>query len=204
VRQLGTSATIWPVVTAPGDRWSWVWSSRWNENWQGKPKYLEKHCPSATLSTTKPKRPDLGSNSGRRGGKPPELWHGLLFHASLLLGLFFDAEEGGDTSIDFQRTARFVPQKIGLSENWICRLDGVSKPIDVGKLSASRTGRFIPGDIAPPVSVFTRGWTKCVAVAVTLQTCIREVLGLNLGRNTGYPDRVFLSPSNKLPRYCLD
>jgi hypothetical protein len=36
----------------------------WNENWQGKPKYLEKTCPSAILSTTIPTRPDLGSNSG--------------------------------------------------------------------------------------------------------------------------------------------
>jgi hypothetical protein len=35
--------------TSPG--W-WVWSSRCNENWQGKPKYSEKTCPSATLSTT--------------------------------------------------------------------------------------------------------------------------------------------------------
>jgi hypothetical protein len=50
---LGTSATNWPIVPAPGDRWWWVWSSRWNENWQGKPKYWEKTCPSATLSTTK-------------------------------------------------------------------------------------------------------------------------------------------------------
>jgi hypothetical protein len=24
----------------------------WNEDWQGKPKYSEKTCPSATLSTT--------------------------------------------------------------------------------------------------------------------------------------------------------
>jgi hypothetical protein len=29
------------------------WSNWWNENWQGKPKYSEKTCPSATLSTTK-------------------------------------------------------------------------------------------------------------------------------------------------------
>jgi hypothetical protein len=36
---LGTSATNWPTVPAPGDRWWWVWSSRWNEMWQGKPKY---------------------------------------------------------------------------------------------------------------------------------------------------------------------
>jgi hypothetical protein len=34
--------------TSPG--W-WVWSTRWNE-WQGKPKYSEETCPSATLSAT--------------------------------------------------------------------------------------------------------------------------------------------------------
>jgi hypothetical protein len=47
-----------------------MWSSRWNENWQGKPKYSEKTCPSATLSTTNPTSPDVGSNLGCRGGKP--------------------------------------------------------------------------------------------------------------------------------------
>jgi hypothetical protein len=67
---LGTSANIWPVVPAPDDRWWRVWSSRWNEDWQGKPKYSEKTCPSATLSTTNPTYPDLGSNPCRRGGKP--------------------------------------------------------------------------------------------------------------------------------------
>jgi hypothetical protein len=44
-------------------------STRRNEDWQGKPKYSEKTCPSATLSTTNPTWPDLGSNPGRRGGK---------------------------------------------------------------------------------------------------------------------------------------
>jgi hypothetical protein len=43
---LGTSAT----VPAPDDRWEW--SSRWNENCQGKLKYSEKICLSATLQTT--------------------------------------------------------------------------------------------------------------------------------------------------------
>jgi hypothetical protein len=65
---LGTSATNWPIVPAPGDRW-WVWNSRWNENWQGKPKYSETTYPSATLSTTNPTWLDLGSNPGRRSGK---------------------------------------------------------------------------------------------------------------------------------------
>jgi hypothetical protein len=58
-----------PIVPAPDDRW-WLWSSWWNEDWQGKQKYSEKSCPSATLSTTNPKWPDLGSNPGHRGGKP--------------------------------------------------------------------------------------------------------------------------------------
>jgi hypothetical protein len=72
VRQipLGTSATNWPVVPAADDRSWWLWSSRWNENWQGKHKYSEKTYPSATLSTTNPTRPDLGSNPDRRCGKP--------------------------------------------------------------------------------------------------------------------------------------
>jgi uncharacterized membrane protein len=64
----GTSATIWSIVPAPNDRW-WMWSSRWNENWQGKPKYSDKTCPGATLFTTNPTWPDLGSNSSRRGEK---------------------------------------------------------------------------------------------------------------------------------------
>jgi hypothetical protein len=65
---LRASATNWPIVPAPDDRW--IWSSQWNENWQRKPKYSEKICPSATLPTINPTWPDLDSNSGRRGWKP--------------------------------------------------------------------------------------------------------------------------------------
>jgi hypothetical protein len=37
------------------DGWLWWWRSWWNERfWQGKPKYSEKTCPDATLSTTNP------------------------------------------------------------------------------------------------------------------------------------------------------
>jgi hypothetical protein len=50
---LGTSATNWLIVPAPDDRW-WVWSSHWNENWQGRPKFSEKTCPSAILSIPSP------------------------------------------------------------------------------------------------------------------------------------------------------
>jgi hypothetical protein len=65
---IGTSVTIWPAVLAPDDRWWWMWSSRWNENLQGKPKYSEKTCPSTTLFTTNPSWPDLGSNRGATVG----------------------------------------------------------------------------------------------------------------------------------------
>jgi hypothetical protein len=42
---------------------------QWNDNWQRKLKYFEKTCPSATLLTTNPTRPDLGFIRGRRGGE---------------------------------------------------------------------------------------------------------------------------------------
>jgi hypothetical protein len=64
---LGTSATNWSIAPAPDDRW-WVWSSRWNENWQRKPKYSEETY--RTWFTTNPTWPDLGSNPGRRCGRP--------------------------------------------------------------------------------------------------------------------------------------
>jgi hypothetical protein len=69
---LGTSATNWPIVPAPDDRWWWwwVWTSGWNENWQGKPKYSEKTCPTATLPTTKPHDLTWARTWGRRGGNP--------------------------------------------------------------------------------------------------------------------------------------
>jgi hypothetical protein len=65
---LGTSPTNCSIVPVPDDRW--VWSIWWNENWQGKPKYLKKTCASDTLSTTHPTWPGLWSNLGRRDGKP--------------------------------------------------------------------------------------------------------------------------------------
>jgi hypothetical protein len=53
--------------TSPG--WLWWWRNWWNDDWQGKPKYSEKTCPNASLSTTNPTCcPE--ANPGRRGGKP--------------------------------------------------------------------------------------------------------------------------------------
>jgi hypothetical protein len=43
----------WPIVPAPDDTWWWVWSSGW-KYWQGKPKYAEKTCSNAVMSTTNP------------------------------------------------------------------------------------------------------------------------------------------------------
>jgi hypothetical protein len=59
----------WPILPAPDDRWWWLWRNLWNKDWQGKPKYSEKTCPSATLSTTNPTWLNPGPNPGRRGGK---------------------------------------------------------------------------------------------------------------------------------------
>jgi hypothetical protein len=42
---IGTAATLRPIVPALDDRWWWMCSSQWNENWQGKPKYSEKSTP---------------------------------------------------------------------------------------------------------------------------------------------------------------
>jgi hypothetical protein len=48
-----------------------LWRSRWNVDWQGKPKFSEKNlpqrlfCPSQNATL-----PDPGLNLSRRGGKP--------------------------------------------------------------------------------------------------------------------------------------
>jgi hypothetical protein len=66
---LGMSVTIWPIVTSPDEGWWWMWSS-WSNDWQQKPKYSDKTCPSATFSATNPTWSDLGSNLGSHCGKP--------------------------------------------------------------------------------------------------------------------------------------
>jgi hypothetical protein len=145
---LGTSTTIWPIVPAQDDQWWWVWSSRWNKNWQGKPKYLEKTCLSVTLSSTNPKWSDLGSNAGRCGGKPAtnRLSYGTA--SCFLLVSCLDYSSDMDCSL-------YTPEDRTLWKQ-ACRLDGVSKPMDGYKWSASCTGRFIPGGRAPLLSFYMR------------------------------------------------
>jgi hypothetical protein len=47
-----------------------LWRNWWNEDCQGKLKYSEKICPSATLSITNLTCFDPGLNPGSRSGKP--------------------------------------------------------------------------------------------------------------------------------------
>jgi hypothetical protein len=68
LNRLVTPVTNWLIVPAPDVIW-WMWSSRWNESWQGSSKCSEKTCSSATLSTTNRIWPDPDSNPGRRGGE---------------------------------------------------------------------------------------------------------------------------------------
>jgi hypothetical protein len=57
-----------PVAYCASPGWLWWWRNRWND-WQGKPKYSEKTCPSAALSTKNPTCCPY-ANPSRRGGKP--------------------------------------------------------------------------------------------------------------------------------------
>jgi hypothetical protein len=68
--------------------WLWCWRIWWNEDWQGKPKYSEKTCPSATLSITNPTWPDPGSNPGHCRGKPAT--NRLSYGAANFCSLFTD------------------------------------------------------------------------------------------------------------------
>jgi hypothetical protein len=58
---------------------------------QGKPKYSEKICPSAVLSTTNPTWPEPGTNPGRRGGTPAtnRLSYGAANATTLVIKLEF-------------------------------------------------------------------------------------------------------------------
>jgi hypothetical protein len=79
---------FWLIVPVPHDRWGWLWSNWWDEDWQGKPKYLEKTCPSATLSITNPTWLDVSSNPGGRGGKPANTTWAMARQTDSLYYLF--------------------------------------------------------------------------------------------------------------------
>jgi hypothetical protein len=64
-----------------------LWSNRWNENWQGKPKYSEKTCPSATLPTKSPH----GLTRARTRAAKWEAGDNRLSYGTAILGLTADA-----------------------------------------------------------------------------------------------------------------
>jgi hypothetical protein len=150
---LGTSATNWPIVASPDNRW-WLWSSRWNENWKGKPTYSEKTCPSANLSTTNPTWPALGSYSGRRGEKPAtnRLSYDAAFISNVLplfvrrweiqkyWGLSFCKVAYSTYDVPFRRVDgltsygswRFIKTRLLLQEKWVSENKVVCLRISLG------------------------------------------------------------------------
>jgi hypothetical protein len=120
----------WPIVPAPDNRWWWLWRNWWNEEWQGKSKYSEKICPSATLSTTNATWLDPGSNPDRCGRKPAtnRLSYGAAFMKVTSLFCATVHKDGGTTRQN--QAARFyaIPlsllfillQLIGSSLNMLC------------------------------------------------------------------------------------
>jgi hypothetical protein len=83
------SALRSPMAYCASPGWLWWWRNWWND-WQGKPKYSEKTCPSAALSTTNPTCcPD--ANPGRRGGKP--MTNRLSYGTALIFQILSDVTE---------------------------------------------------------------------------------------------------------------
>jgi hypothetical protein len=87
-----------------------IWSSRWNDNWQRKSKYSEKTYPSATSSTTNLTWPDLGSNLGRRGGKPVTncLSYGTAFNRLQVTGASLKCAENHPDLFKFKNWSLYL------------------------------------------------------------------------------------------------
>jgi hypothetical protein len=122
---LCTAATVWPVAPPPDDTWWWLWSNWWNANWQGKPKYSEKACPSDTLSTTNPTWSDPGSNLARRYGKQgnnrPSYGTAIYLSLFILLPL---CSRGHPWHALFHFSFLILRQPVGLLGRGICPSHG--------------------------------------------------------------------------------
>jgi hypothetical protein len=64
----------WPIVQAPDDRWGWLWRIWWNKDWQAKPKYSEKTCPSATFPPQIPHEQTRARTRAARGSQRLTAW----------------------------------------------------------------------------------------------------------------------------------
>jgi hypothetical protein len=125
-----TAATVWPIVPGLDDRWWWLRSNWWKEDWQGKPKYSEKNCPSVTLSTTNPTWPGLepGLPRWEASDKPPELWHGLCYdYFQILFNLSFNSYPGNSVTADNitkqpPLPKELTPQKITWARSFQCNI----------------------------------------------------------------------------------
>jgi hypothetical protein len=104
---LGTAA-LKGILCSQG--WLWWWRNWWND-WQGKPKYPEKRCPNAALSTINPTCCQ-DANPCRRGGKPATnrlsygtaWWYGYkwpLYYEPAGKRNLFQGIDGGRGSISF-------------------------------------------------------------------------------------------------------
>jgi hypothetical protein len=144
---LGSSA----IVPAPGDRW-WVWSSWWNENWQGKRKYSEKTCPSATSSTTNSTWTDLDSNPGRRSGKPAT--NCLSYDAASEVTNKTKLKEAGRKKVNcdhlatidvLQKSGNFLPSSTttGFSRRVLFH-GGIRKIVDMMNITKYEANYFLP------------------------------------------------------------
>jgi hypothetical protein len=112
---LATAATVWSIVPTPDDRCWWLWSNRWNASCQGKPMYSKKTYPSDTLSTTNPTWPVLGSNPGRRCGKPAT--NRLSYGTAL-----YSADTKGAASLGYRlHVFRCFPQSFQANYGVVCK-----------------------------------------------------------------------------------
>jgi hypothetical protein len=81
-----------PMAYCASPGWLWWLSNRWND-WQGKPKYSEKTCPSTALSTTTPHAARTRTRAAAVGSQRliAELQHGL-FHCLLYILHIYESD----------------------------------------------------------------------------------------------------------------
>jgi hypothetical protein len=134
---LGTSATEWPIVPAPGDyddgELGGIKIVRGNRSTR------RKHAPAQLCPPQIPTWPDLGSNPGRRGGKPAT--NRLSYGADLPM----------DVSRDIQQTLKSWDYG---QYTWKMRTEAVNNHTSMHKLSENQnSGYKITGILEEPTNI---------------------------------------------------